>query len=147
MGWWAWMGLDPKTNRLEGRFQNGACQQQCPCGRIDSPQNGCCRRLCPQDELWLPPASLGDSPRSAGRSASGYWQMAASALILEQVRFLCAPFKSGDSISHSSLGLPKVSPTGLQRQMFWGLIFLAQDRWPGEADVGLRPFPPWGEAL
>lgn len=139
MGWWAWMGLDPKTNKLEGRFQNGACQQQCPCGRMDSPQNGCCWRLCPQDELRLSPASLGDSPRSAGRSASGYCQMAASALILEQVRFLCAPFQSGDSISHSSLGLPKVSPTGLQRQMFWGLIFLAQDRCLGRLMWGSDP--------
>ena len=64
----------------------------------------------------------------------------------EYVRFLLSP-KSGVSLTYSPLALLNVSPTGLQRQMFWGLIFLAQDRWPGEADVGLRPFPPWGEAL
>lgn len=115
-------------------------------GRMDPPK-GCCQCLCPQGELQSPPASLGDSPRSAGRSASGYCQMTTSALILEQVRLWCAPFKSGDSISHSSLGLPKVSPIGLQRQTFWGLVFPAQDRWPGEPEVGLRPFPPWGEPL
>ena len=79
-----------------------------------APQNGCYQNLCPQGDSSCLHVSLGDSPRSAGRSASGYCQTTASALILEQVRLLCAPFKSGDSISHSSLGLPKGLPKGPQ---------------------------------
>lgn len=42
-----------------------------------APQNGCCRRLCPQGALQLLPASPGDSPRPAGGSVPGSFQMTA----------------------------------------------------------------------
>lgn len=58
--WWAWAGLGPEASKLDGRFQNSACQHQCFYSRKSSP-NACCQ--CPdlQDELLLPPASVGDS--------------------------------------------------------------------------------------
>ena len=57
---------------------------------------------------------------------------------LEQI--LCVPFKSGVSISHNSLALPKVSPTGLWSQTSWRLIFLVQDPQTGEPRWGSDPF-------
>lgn len=42
--------------------------------------------------------------------------------------FICV-LQEGVSISHSPLAFPKLSPTGLQRQMFCGLIF--RSRTPG----------------
>ena len=45
-----------------------------------APKNGCCQCLCLWGELQLPPASLGDSPGSAGRSDPGSYQMTASSL-------------------------------------------------------------------
>ena len=40
--------------------------------------------------------------------------MTASAMHLGVCEIVCVPFKSGVSISHNSLGLPKESATGLQ---------------------------------
>ena len=40
----------------------------------------------------------------------------------EACESLCVPFKSGLSISLSPLGLPKVSPTGLQGQILRGYL-------------------------
>ena len=45
------------------------------------------------------------------------------ALGLGVCEILCVPSKSGISISYSPLALLKVCPTGLQSQIFWGLIF------------------------
>ena len=104
-----------------------------------APKNACCQCLCPQGELQLPPASLGDSPTSSGGSEPGSFQMTASALGPGACEILCEPFKNGVSISHSSLGLPKVSPIGLQSQTFWGLDFLMQDPRAEVPHVGLRP--------
>ena len=47
--------------------------------------------------------------------------------VLERVRISVHPFNSGVSISHGPLGLLKVSPAGLWRHVFWGLVFPAQD--------------------
>ena len=44
------------------------------------PQNGCHQCLCLKEEHQLPPASLKGSPRSAGRSDPGSFQITASAL-------------------------------------------------------------------
>ena len=112
-----------------------------------APQNGCHQCLCPQGELQFPPASLGGSPRSAGGSDPGSFQTTASALGPRAYEILCAPFKSGISISHIPLGLLKVSPAGLQSQKFWGLVFPVQDSQAGEPNVGLGPLTPWGESL
>ena len=69
-----------------------------------APQKGCCPCLCPQGELQLPPASLGDSPRSAARSDPGYFQITAFALGPRACEILCVPYKSAISISQSPLG-------------------------------------------
>ena len=80
---------------------------------------------------WLSPqpfplASPGGLVRSAGGSDSGSFQITASSLDPRAYEIWYAPFKSGVSIFHSLLDLPRVSPSGLQSQMLWGLIFLAQ---------------------
>ena len=60
-------------------------------------QNGFHQHLCPQGKLQLSPSSPGGS-----------------ALDPRACEILCAPFKSGVSVSHSPLALLKVSPTGVQ---------------------------------
>ena len=60
--------------------------------------------------------------------------------------FVCT-LKSVLSISHSPLGLPKVSPAALQGQMLWGLLFLVQGPQAGEPDMGLTLLTPWREPL
>ena len=57
-------------------------------------RNGCHQRLCPQGELQLPPASPRDSPRSAGRSDPGSFQITASALGPGACEILRASFKA-----------------------------------------------------
>ena len=105
------------------------------------PHNGCYQCLCPQSELQLLPVSLGGSPRSAGGSDPGTFQITASSLGLGACEILCVPLKSGLSISYSPLALPKVSTTGFQSQTFWGLIFLVQDpqarSWGAQCGVDL----------
>lgn len=46
---------------------------------------------------------------------------------------VCGPFKREVS---SPVGLPESSPTGLQRQMLWGIVF--PDPQAGESNMGLR---------
>ena len=121
IGWWARPGSG--ANKLEGEFQNSACQHQCLCGRRSS-QNVCHKCLCPQGQLQFPPASLRGSLRLAGGSDPSFFKITASALGPRVCEVLCAPFKSGVFISHSPPALLKVSPAGLQRQRFWGLVFL-----------------------
>ena len=95
----------------------------------------------------MPPASLGDFSRSASRPNPGSYQITASALGPGAGEVLCALLESGVTISLSPLGLLKVSPTGLQSQMLWGLIFPVLDSWAGEPNMGLRPLTPLGETL
>lgn len=59
-----------------------------------------------QGEMLLLPASLGDSPRSAGGSDSGFFQITAPSLIPEAGRFLCAAFRREVCFSQPS-GSPK----------------------------------------
>ena len=102
-------------------------------------KNGCRQCLFPQGDLQLSPASPGDSPRSAGRSDPGSFQITASSLGPRACEILYVPFKSLVSISHNPLGLLKASPADQQSQTFWGLVFLVQDPQARELDVGLRP--------
>ena len=74
-----------------------------------APQNSCCQHLRPQGELQLPPASLGDSPKSAGRSDPSSFQIAASTLGPVVCEILCVPFKSGFSFPQPSV-FPKSKP-------------------------------------
>ena len=62
-------------------------------------------------------------------------------LVSEHVRFCVCPLRV-ESVSHSPLALLKIIPTDLQSQMFWGLVFLVQEPWAGESNVGLRPLTP-----
>ena len=57
------------------------------------------------------------------------------------------PFKSEVSISPSPVGLLKLSPTGLQGQMPWGLVFLVPDPQAGEPDIALITVTLVGEPL
>ena len=50
-----------------------------------------------------------------------------SAMGLRVCEILCVPFKSRVSISHHPLAPLKVSSTGFQSQMLWGLKFLLQN--------------------
>ena len=63
------------------------------------------------------PVPLGDSPRPAGRSGPGSYQIIVFVLGPSGHEILCAHFKSEVFISPSPLGLPKLNPTGLQSQM------------------------------
>lgn len=67
------------------------------------------------------------SPRSAGGLDPDSFLNTVFALGPEAGGILLAPFKSGVTISHSYLGLPKVSPSDLQKQMFWGLVSPLQE--------------------
>ena len=96
------------------------------------PQNGYHQCLCPQDKLQLPSASPGDSPRSAGGSDPGFFQIIAFSLGPRACEILCTPFRIGVSISHRPLVLPKVSAASLQSQTFVELVLLMQDPWAGE---------------
>ena len=49
---------------------------------------------------------------------------------------LCAPCDSGVYVSPSPMDLLHSNPTGLQCQVFWGLILPMLDPQPGEPDMG-----------
>ena len=84
-------------------------------------KNGCHQCLWPQGEPQLPPASLGGSPRSVGKSDPGSFWITACALGLRACEILCASFKSGVSISHSPLALLKVRPAAFKAKCSGGL--------------------------
>ena len=90
-----------------------------------APPNSRHKYPCPQSELQLHVAFHGDSPRWACRSDPGCYQITASFLGPRSCETLCTPLKSGEV----PLALLKVSPTGLQSQTLWGLIFPVQDCW------------------
>ena len=77
--------------------------------------------------LAPPPTSPKDSPRPAGRSGPGTYQITAFALGRRACEILCAPFKSEVLISPNLVGLLQSSPAGLQGQMLWGLVFPVLD--------------------
>ena len=75
---WLVVGACLDANKLEGRFQNCACQYQEPLGRMflveHPPKNCCCKNLCPQGESQFPPAAPGGSLSSASGYDSGFFQ-------------------------------------------------------------------------
>ena len=95
---------------------------------------------CPCSEPQLPSTSPGDPQRSAGRSGPGSYAITAFSPGVHNT--LCAPSKSGVSVSHSPVEFRQSSPTGLQSQMFWGLLLLMPDLQSGEPDMGLRTLIP-----
>lgn len=64
----------------------------------------------------------GGSPRAAAASDPGSFQIIASALVWSMTFFM--PPLSVDSVSHSPLALPKLSPGRLQIQKFWEILFM-----------------------
>lgn len=50
------------------------------------------------------------------------------------LRFCIHPFRV-KFVSYSPLALLKISPSGFQSQMFWGLIFPVQDPWAAESQI------------
>ena len=95
----------------------------------------------------LPPALWGDSPRPAGGSGPGSCQITGSAPGPDGLGLLCAPPKSEESISTNPLGLLKISPTGLESQMLWGLTLMVQDPQAGEPNMELRTLTATGGPL
>ena len=85
--------------------------------------------------------------RRPSESDPGSFQITASSLEVRACGILCAPLKCRGSISYVS-GSPIWKPhTGFQNQTFWWLVFLVQESWVGELDVGLRCLTPWREPL
>ena len=93
------------------------------------------------------PSSSGDPLRLAGRSAPGFYKITSFALGPSAHEILCEPFKSEIFISPNPVELLQSSPTGLQSQMLWGLLFAVPDPPGGGPDVGDRTFIPVGEPL
>lgn len=126
------------ANEQKGGFYNGAHYHQCPRGRRAHPRNGCHQHLYPQGKVQLPLASLGHSPTPADKSGPGFYQMTAFVLSSGVYDTLCMPCKKEISISLSPVGLLKLSPAGLQRQMQRELVFLMREAKAGETDMGLN---------
>ena len=114
---------------------------------LSVPQYVCHQCLCPHGNSSHSSASPGDSPRPAGGSSPGSYQVTAFALRPSVHEALCVPFESKVSISPSPVGLLQLSPIGLQSQMLWGLVFLVPDPQAGEPDMELRTLIPVGEPL
>ena len=85
-------------------------------------------------EPQLPLTSLGDSPRPAGRCGPDSYQITAFVLGPGTCEILNVPFKGEASIPPCPVRLLQLSPTGLQRQMLWELIFPVVDPWAEEPD-------------
>ena len=135
--------MDGEASKLERECQNAACWHQC--SRRDELSKIPAASICiprPSSSCLLP---LGGSPGSAGGPDLGSCRMTTSVLILELERLYVRFFQSGISVSHSPPAFPNVSPTSLQSQVFWGLIFPAQEPRAREPSVWLRPLAPWGE--
>ena len=114
---------------------------------MSNPQYLCHQCPCPHSGPQPPPASLRDSPRPAGRSAPGSYEVTAFSLGPSVHETLCAPSKSGVFVFPSPMEFLPSSPAGLQSQMLWGLLLPMSDPQAGEPDMGLRTLTPVGEPL
>ena len=111
-----------------------------------APHNDCCQCLCPQGGSQLPPVSPGGSPRSASGSDPGSFQIPASVLGLEPVRFCVHPLR-----------VKSLFPIALQLSWTQALLaFKARcsggsssqwEPWARGPDLGLGPLAPRGEPL
>lgn len=80
------------------------------------------------------PVSPEDTPKISSGFDPGYYPVTAFALGPCAPEILCALFKSEVSISPNSVELLQLSPTGLQSQMLWWLLFMVPD--PQAAGAG-----------
>lgn len=95
----------PGTNRLERGFQNDACQYQCPCSMMSSP-NGCYQSLCSQGCLLLLSASPGGSQVLASGSEPDSFKITASSLDVNLVRLCVCPLTAQSVASLATPVLP-----------------------------------------
>ena len=101
----------------------------------------------PSCESQLPPTFLGDPPRPADKSDSGFYGVPAFPWDPVHMKFLCAPSKSEVSVSLSPVELPALSCAGHQCQMLWGLFLPMLDSQAGKPDMGFGTLTPVGEPL
>ena len=79
----------------------------------------------PQSKLQLCPSYVPRRlPRPAGKSGPGSYEVTALAINTGTHEILCTPFKSEASFSPVLWNPCNLSPTGLQSQIIWGLLFL-----------------------
>ena len=113
-----WMGPGLAAN--DPSKMSTSSQSSC---RWPSPQYFYHQYLCPQDEPPLSSPSEETLKTPTDRSFSGFYEVTAFALSVGVHEILCVAFKSGVSISSSSVKLLPLSPTGLQSQRVWRLFF------------------------
>ena len=109
-----------------------------------APQNGCYQNLCPQGDSSCLHVSLGDSPRSAGGSDPGSFQITASALAPWACEILCASFKKKDCYFLQPSECPECKPHWPSKSNVLGIHL---PLWNGEPSVGLGPLTPWRKSL
>ena len=113
-----------------------------------APQNGCYQNLCPQDDSSCLHVSLGDSPRSAGGSDPGSFQITASALAPWACEILCASFKKRDSCFLQPSECPECKPHWSSKSSILGIHLPgAGPLGNGEPSVVLGPLTPWRKPL
>lgn len=113
-----WMGPGLAAN--DPSKMSTSSQSSC---RWPSPQYFYHQYLCPQDEPPLSSPSEETVKTPTDRPFSGFYEVTAFALSVGVHEILCVAFKSGVSISPSSVKLLPLSPTGLQSQRLWRLFF------------------------
>ena len=114
---------------------------------MSTPQNSHHQCPCPHSVPQPPPPPAGDPPILAVGSCPVSYEVASFFPDPCVHNTLCAPSKSGVSVSPSPVEFQWSYPTGLQSQILWGLFFPLPDSQAGKPDVGLRIFTPMGELL
>ena len=113
-------GASSHANRVEGGFQNSACQCWCYCSRTTPLEWMCPTSLCPR-RPQLPPAFPGGVTRPAGVSDPGSCHTVVSSLEFGLCEILCMFLKTGISASCSSLALSNMRPIHLCSVMSYSL--------------------------
>ena len=129
--WWA--GPGPSVNKLEKVFQNVAYQHKCPCVRMNSEKLLPPTSVSPVQAPIAPTSFLGALQDQPGGLTQAPFKLLLP-LVSEHVRF-CVCSLRVQSVSHVPVALQKVIP-------FQSLIFLVQEPWAREFNMGLRPFSP-----
>ena len=129
--------LGSEANMLEGGFQSGAFQHQCPHNRTSFTRMTATSVCIPRmSSICLLPLQEVLKDWQVGL-IQVHFKLLMHSWIPKQVRFACAVY------FFQPPGTPRVCPAGLQSQTFWGLVFLLQDLQGWELDVGLRSLTLW----
>ena len=170
--WWVELDVVPLVGRTTsgGAFIEQLCVQEdfkqfipaCWLLSLRHPSTwvgpGLSEKTPPRGLTLVPPLSLSPQwttaapclcrrPSSTGRYAgpSLLWGHCFFPLDLCILEILCAPSKSGVSISPSPVEFLWSNPDELQNQIFWGFLLPLPDPQVGKPDVGFRTFTPLGE--